>query len=97
MANGITADTTYESYLTKKGFKSWALTTDHKRIGIMYLISISFFFLLAGVTALLMRFELLTPELDFFRNTTEYNVAFTLHGSLMVFFFIVPGIAASFG
>ena len=39
----------------------------------------------------------MTPELDFFRSTTEYNVAFTLHGSLMVFFFIVPGIAASFG
>lgn len=97
MANSVAADSTYEPYLAKKGFKSWALTTDHKRIGIMYLITISFFFLLAGVTALLMRYELLTPELDFFNNTTEYNVAFTLHGSLMVFFFIVPGIAASLG
>lgn len=97
MANSIAADPNYEPYLAKKGFKAWALTTDHKRIGIMYLITISFFFLLAGVTALLMRYELLTPELDFFSNATQYNVAFTLHGSLMVFFFIVPGIAASLG
>ena len=97
MANSVAADPNYEPYLAKKGFSAWALTTDHKRIGIMYLITISFFFLLAGVTALLMRYELLTPELDFFSNTTQYNVAFTLHGSLMVFFFIVPGIAASLG
>ena len=54
------------------------------------------FFLVGGVFALLMRYELLTPEADFFSPHT-YNVFFTMHGSLMVFFFIVPGVAASLG
>jgi cytochrome c oxidase subunit 1 len=62
----------------------------------MYLISISFFFLVAGVFALMLRYELLTPASDFVQPHT-YNVLFTLHGSIMVFFFIVPGLAASFG
>lgn len=97
MANGVMTQTPHVSFLAQKGFKSWILSTDHKRIGILYLLAISFFFAIAGITALGMRYELMTPELDFFRSTTEYNVAFTLHGSLMVFFFIVPGIAASFG
>ncbi len=97
MANGVMTQTQYIPYLAQKGLKSWILTTDHKRIGILYLITISFFFMIAGLTALGMRYELMTPELDFFRTATEYNIAFTLHGSLMVFFFIVPGIAASFG
>lgn len=97
MANGVMTQTQHVSFLAQKGFRSWILSTDHKRIGILYLLAISFFFAIAGITALGMRYELMTPELDFFRSTTEYNVAFTLHGSLMVFFFIVPGIAASFG
>ncbi len=97
MANGVMTQTQHISFLAQKGFKSWILTTDHKRIGILYLVTISFFFMIAGLAALGMRYELMTPELDFFRTPTEYNVAFTLHGSLMVFFFIVPGIAASFG
>ena len=96
MANHTIATNVYVSFLDKKGFLSWFLTTDHKRIGILYLISISFFFLIAGTIALLMRFELLTPASDFVSPHT-YNVLFTLHGSLMVFFFIVPGLAASFG
>jgi len=96
MANHTIATNVYVSFLEKKGFLSWFLTTDHKRIGILYLISISFFFLIAGTIALLMRFELLTPASDFVSPHT-YNVLFTLHGSLMVFFFIVPGLAASFG
>ncbi|MCY3625229.1 MAG: cbb3-type cytochrome c oxidase subunit I [Candidatus Dadabacteria bacterium] len=97
MANGVMTQTQHIPYLAQKGLKSWILTTDHKRIGILYLVTISFFFMIAGLAALGMRYELMTPELDFFRTATEYNVAFTLHGSLMVFFFIVPGIAASFG
>ncbi len=97
MANHtVAADTIYVSFLEKKGFLSWLYTTDHKRIGILYLVSISTFFLIAGAIALLMRFELLTPEADFI-NPHTYNVLFTLHGSIMVFFFIVPGVAASLG
>jgi len=96
MANHAIATNVYVSFLEKKGFLSWFLTTDHKRIGILYLVSVSFFFLIAGIIALLMRFELLTPVSDFMSPHT-YNVLFTLHGSLMVFFFIIPGLAASFG
>jgi cytochrome c oxidase subunit 1 len=96
MANHTIAHNVYVPFLEKKGILSWILTTDHKRIGIMYLISISFFFLVAGVFALMLRYELLTPASDFVQPHT-YNVLFTLHGSIMVFFFIVPGLAASFG
>ena len=97
MANGTAMDTMgLPSFYEPKGFKSWILTTDHKRIGILYLVTISFFFIVAGIFAMLMRYELLTPEADFISPHT-YNVFFTLHGSLMVFFFIVPGAAASFG
>jgi len=97
MTNGTAHDSmTVPSFYEPKGFKSWLLTTDHKRIGILYLVTISFFFLVAGVFALLMRYELLTPESDFLSPHT-YNVFFTMHGSLMVFFFIIPGVSASLG
>ena len=92
MANHTIANNVYVPFLEQKGFLSWFLTTDHKRIGILYLISISLFFIIAGIIALLMRFELMTPMADFVSPHT-YNVLFTLHGSLMVFFFIVPGLA----
>lgn len=90
-----TASTPYFAY-GGTGLWQWITSTDHKRIGVMYLISLLFFFLLAGVAALLMRYELATPQSDVFSPHT-YNVLFTLHGSIMVFFFIVPGLAASFG
>ncbi len=61
MANHTIAHDVYVPFLEKKGFLSWILTTDHKRIGILYLVSTSLFFLVAGIIALLMRFELLTP------------------------------------
>jgi len=97
MTNGTAHDSmTVPSFYEPKGFKSWLLTTDHKRIGILYLVTISFFFLVAGAFALLMRYELLTPESDFLSPHT-YNVFFTMHGSLMVFFFIIPGVSASLG
>ena len=86
-----------ENYLTADyGFKSWLLTTDHKRIGIMYLISISLFFLLGGVFAVAIRLELLTPEGDMFASET-YNKLFTQHGVFMVFFFLIPSIPAVIG
>ncbi|MEZ4271149.1 MAG: cbb3-type cytochrome c oxidase subunit I [Myxococcota bacterium] len=76
--------------------KSWLLTRDHKRIGILYLISVSFFFLIGGFFAVLMRFELATPAGDMFSSDT-YNKLFTLHGITMVFFFLIPSIPATLG
>jgi len=76
--------------------KSWLLTLDHKRIGILYLVTISIFFLIGGLMALLFRLELLTPEGDLFDADT-YNKLFTLHGVIMIFFFLVPSIPAVLG
>ncbi|MCA9507233.1 MAG: cbb3-type cytochrome c oxidase subunit I, partial [Myxococcales bacterium] len=81
---------------SKKGFLSWALTLDHKRIGVMYLVSILFFFLIGGLFALALRAELLTPGKNFVDAKT-YNQFFTLHGAIMVFLVIIPGIPASLG
>lgn len=79
-----------------KGFLTWALTLDHKRIGVMYLVSILFFFLIGGLFALALRTELLTPGKNFVDAKT-YNQFFTLHGAIMVFLVIIPGIPASLG
>jgi cytochrome c oxidase subunit 1 len=78
------------------GLASWLLTKDHKRIAILYLISISFFFFLGGLMAVLVRFELATPEGDLLTAST-YNKAFTLHGVIMVFLFLIPSIPATLG
>ncbi len=76
--------------------KSWLLTRDHKRIAIMYMISITFFFFIGGAAAVLMRLELMTPQGDLFLDET-YNKLFTLHGVIMVFFFLIPSIPATLG
>ncbi|MDB5051855.1 MAG: cytochrome oxidase subunit [Fibrobacteres bacterium] len=76
--------------------RSWFLTTDHKRIALLFLASITVFFLIAGVAALLMRLELLTPEGDLVQAET-YNRLFTLHGVLMVWFFLIPSIPTVLG
>src|SRR5260370_27467484 len=76
--------------------KSWLLTTDHKRIAILYLISVTAFFMLGGFFAMLIRLELLTPEGDLMQADT-YNKVFTMHGIVMVFFFLVPVVAAVLG
>ena len=76
--------------------KSWLLTTDHKHIGILYLLSILFFFFIAAVAAALMRIELLTPQGDLVFPDT-YNKLFTIHGVLMVWFFLIPSIPAVLG
>jgi cytochrome c oxidase subunit 1 len=78
------------------GFLSWVLTKDHKRIAILYLISISIMFVLGGFFAMMMRLELLTPEGDLLTSDT-YNKFFTLHGVVMVFFFLIPVIPAVIG
>ncbi len=78
------------------GFLSWLLTRDHKRIGILYMISISIMFILGGFFAMMMRLELLTPEGDLLTSDT-YNKFFTLHGIIMIFFFLIPSIPAVLG
>jgi cytochrome c oxidase subunit 1 len=78
------------------GVKSWLLTTDHKRIGLLYLASITFFFFIGGAFALLMRLELLTPPGDLVQSET-YNRFFTMHGIIMVFFFLLPSIPSVLG
>lgn len=90
------SEETGESYLTEWTFRSWFLTTDHKRIGILYLISIFFFFLIGTVAAGLVRLELLTPKGDFL-SAEMYNRMFTLHGVVMVWFFLIPSIPAGIG
>jgi cytochrome c oxidase subunit 1 len=76
--------------------KSWLLTVDHKRIAILYLLAINFFFLLGGLAATVIRIELATPQGDLM-SSDIYNRAFTLHGIIMVFFFLIPSIPAVLG
>jgi cytochrome c oxidase subunit 1 len=78
------------------GIRSWLLTTDHKRIGLLYMVSLTLMFLLGGVFALLIRLELLTPQGDLVSADT-YNKLFTLHGVIMIFFFLIPSIPAVLG
>jgi cytochrome c oxidase subunit 1 len=78
------------------GLKSWLLTRDHKRIALLYLFSITGFFFLGGFFGLLIRLELLTPASDLVEPNT-YNKLFTMHGVVMVFFFLIPSIPAVLG
>src|SRR5499427_2714779 len=78
------------------GWKSWLLTTDHKRVALLYLMSITFFFFLGGAFATMIRLELLTPPGDLFQAQT-YNKLFSMHGIIMVFFFLIPSIPAVLG
>src|SRR6202451_4279318 len=85
------------NFLTKEnGLLSWLLTGDHKRIATLYLISITFFFFIGGALAGLIRLELLTPQSDLMAADT-YNKVFTMHGVIMVFFFLVPSVPATIG
>jgi len=87
----------HEHYLNVSyGVKSWLLTRDHKRIALLYLISITLFFFLGGLFAVLIRLELLTPKGDFVQAET-YNKLFTMHGLIMIFFFLIPSIPAVLG
>jgi cytochrome c oxidase subunit 1 len=86
-----------EHYLNKEyGIRSWLLTTDHKRIALLYLASITFFFFIGGFFALLIRLELLTPAGDLVQADT-YNKLFSMHGQVMIFFFLIPSIPAVLG
>ncbi|MEW4528463.1 cytochrome c oxidase subunit I [Maioricimonas sp. JC845] len=86
-----------ENYLEcAHGWKSWAFTLDHKRIGVMYLVAILASFLLGGVMALVLRAELFTPN-KLFLSEDMYNQMFTLHGAVMTFLFLIPSIPAALG
>jgi cytochrome c oxidase subunit 1 len=88
-----------DNYLTHtRGFLSWALTLDHKRIGVMYMVAVLSSFFVGGVFALLVRTELLTPGQTIPGVTADvYNQLFTLHGAIMVFLVIIPSIPAALG
>ena len=85
------------NYLSEgRSLTAWLLTTDHKRIGLLYLYSILFYFIIAAVAAAVMRLELITPPGDLVTSET-YNKLFTVHGTLMVWFFLIPSIPAVLG
>src|SRR5499425_3108030 len=97
MATVTTQPVERENYLNKHyGVGSWLLTTDHKRIALLYLVTITFFFFIGGFFALLIRLELLTPEGDLVLADT-YNKLFTMHGQVMIFFFLIPAVPAVLG
>ncbi|HKE25787.1 MAG TPA: cytochrome c oxidase subunit I [Bryobacteraceae bacterium] len=86
-----------EHYLNASyGIKSWLLTKDHKRIGLLYLFTVTLFFFIGGAFATLIRIELLTPQGGLVSSET-YNKLFTMHGVTMVFFFLIPSIPATLG
>lgn len=85
------------NYLTEHtGVRSWLLTTDHKRIAILYTLSITFFFLIGAIFAAFIRIELLTPYGRMMSDET-YNTLFSMHGIIMVWFFLVPSIPTTLG
>ena len=86
-----------EDYLQAYRLKSWLLTTDHKRIGLLYMASITFFFFVGGAAATIMRLELMTPKGDVLSSPDAYNRLFTIHGVVMIFFFLIPSIPAVLG
>src|SRR5262245_61905604 len=77
------------------GILEWLLTTDHKKIGIMYLIFTMSFFVVGGILALAVRYQLAQSENDFLTHD-QYNQAFTMHASTMLFLFVIP-VGAGFG
>ena len=78
------------------GLSEWLLTTDHKRIAILYAVMVTAFFFIGGVAATLMRLELFSPTATFLSDDA-YNRVFTLHGIIMVWFFLVPLIPTTLG
>lgn len=97
MSDSVAAKSFYQESTNKHtGILSWLLTTDHKRIGLMYLVSILIFFLVGVLIGVLMRLELIAPGQQLMDAQT-YNSLFTLHGVIMIFLFIIPGLPAIFG
>jgi cytochrome c oxidase subunit I len=95
--SSLLAVETREDYLDAYTLKSWLLTTDHKRIGLMYMVAITLFFFVGGAAATLVRLELMTPKGDIVVSPDAYNRLFTMHGVVMIFFFLIPAIPAVLG
>src|ERR1700674_4897149 len=89
-------DSHYLNATYGSGIRSWLLTTDHKRIALLYLGSVTFFFFIGGLFATMIRIHLLTPSGALVTPET-YNKLFTMHGVAMVFFFLIPSIPAVLG
>jgi cytochrome c oxidase subunit 1 len=86
----------YNYLTTDNSIASWLLTQDHKRIALLYLVGVTFFFIVGGLLAMALRMELLTPGSDLM-NVDTYNKVFTMHGVVMVFFVLIPAIPAVLG
>jgi cytochrome c oxidase subunit I len=98
MAAPLSRPVVPDNFLTHtSGFASWALTLDHKRIGLMYLACTSGSFLIGGIMALILRTKLLSGNSVSWMSHDVYNHMFTLHGAVMTFLFIIPGIPAALG
>jgi cytochrome c oxidase subunit 1 len=96
MSTAVASDSAPNYLTSETGWKSWAFTLDHKRIGLMYLAATFLAFLAGGVFALLVRLELAFPG-ETIMGPDQYNKAFTLHGAIMVFLFIIPSIPGALG
>lgn len=100
MTSKSVSSNNYESYLEYngkgRGLKSWIFSTDHKRIGLLYLVTMLIFFAVGVTFGFLMRLELIAPGKTIMDPQT-YNAIFTLHGIIMIFLFIIPGLPAVFG
>jgi len=81
---------------TDYSLKSWLLTGDHKRIAVLYLVSVTFFFIIGGLLAMMIRMQLLTPN-GVLMSPDTYNKVFTMHGVSMVFFVLIPAVPAILG
>ncbi|HVU82591.1 MAG TPA: cbb3-type cytochrome c oxidase subunit I, partial [Rhodanobacteraceae bacterium] len=81
-------------YTHKLGLWSWFVTTDHKRIAILYAVTITIFFIMGGVAAAMMRINLVEPN-GALLSAETYNTTFTFHGVVMVWFFLIPSIPAT--
>ena len=93
----IEAPKTANSYLTDGlTIRSWLLTTDHKRIALLYLGTITFFFFVGGAAAALMRYNLIVPA-GMIGSAETYNRLFTMHGVVMVWFFLIPAVPVTLG
>ena len=98
MSTTVSSTEPAKSYLNEPaGLRSWLLTGDHKRIGLMFLVAISSALALGATFALLIRTELTLPGPTIVSTAHTYNRLFTLHGTIMIFLFIIPSIPASLG
>lgn len=96
-ATAMEPETMASSYLTD-GFtlRSWLLTTDHKRIAVLYLGTITIFFFVGGIAAALIRYNLIVPQ-GMIGSAETYNRLFTMHGVVMVWFFLIPAVPTTLG